>query len=293
MVGWLVNDAQRFRASGEKIMKLSEEKAKIANPPNGMRPMPFLGKIEFKEVTFSYGDEPVLKNVSFTIEAGTFAGFIGPTGGGKSTILSLIMRFYDVQSGCILADGIDVREYDLQYLRRHIGLAMQDIFLFSDTIEGNIAYSDFNAPMDKVLEASRLANVDSFIDDLSEGYDTIVGERGVGLSGGQRQRISLARLLLRDPEVLMLDSVTSAVDIVTERHIHEALSSYNHKKTLILVAQRISSIMDADKVFVLENGNISQSGTHGELIQREGWYRTTFFHQGGFGDGAQQPGQNG
>ena len=208
-------------------------------------------------------------------------GIIGATGSGKSTLTNLMCRFYDVSSGEVLIDGVNVRDMSLYDLRNNIGMAMQDVFLFSDTVEGNIAYGRPHCSFEEVEWASKVANADTFIRNMPEGYDTIVGERGVGLSGGQKQRISLARALLKKPAIVILDDTTSAVDMETETQIQEALTSLENKETVFIIAHRISSIKDADIILVLDNGMIVEQGTHDELVEKKGYYYTVFTHQYG------------
>lgn len=208
-------------------------------------------------------------------------GIIGPTGAGKSTIMNLLCRFYDTTGGEVLVDGIDVRELNLYDLRDNIGMAMQDVFLFSDTIEGNIAYAKPDCPFEDVKKAAIMVDANHFIQHLPEGYDTVVGERGVGLSGGQKQRISLARALLKDPSILILDDTTSAVDMETESYIQEQLNSGKIKCTIFIIAYRISSIKDADLILVMDNGRIIERGTHEQLLKNQGYYAETFKNQYG------------
>ncbi len=279
MSGWLVNDVERFHASADKVMALFEEDPSITSPENPVTPDRVAGKVEFRNVTFSYGDETVLKNISFSVKPGTKVGIIGPTGSGKTSIARLLCRFYDCQEGSILVDDVDVRRYNLQDLRTHVGIAMQDVFLHSDTIEGNIAFGVPDAPTEDVYEAAKLANVDDFIHDMPDGYDTIIGERGVGLSGGQRQRVALARLLIKQPPIMIFDDTTSSVDVETEQHIFTALKTYAHSKTMFLIAHRIISVMDADLILVLQDGHIIEQGTHQELLAQKGYYHTVWQHQ--------------
>ncbi len=284
MAGWLVNDAQRFAAAAERLDKLFALESALPEGEKSLRPLSVAGKVEFKDVSFSYGDEKVLENISFAAEPGMTVGVLGPTGSGKSTLAKLLCRYYDASSGRILLDGIDLRDYDLDFLRSNVGLAMQDVFLFSDTIEGNIAFGRPDAPLEAVLEASRLANAHEFVQDLEEGYDTIIGERGVGLSGGQRQRVALARLLLASPPVMILDDTTSSVDIETEERIQESLRSLRGEKTMLVIAHRISSIMRADLILVLREGRVAERGTHAQLVAMDGYYAEVYRHQ--TGDGA-------
>ena len=195
--------------------------------------------------------------------------------------MNLLCRFYDVTDGEVLGDGINVKDLDLYNLRANIGMAMQDVFLFSDTVEGNIAYSRPDCPFEEVQKAAIMADADAFIQAMPDGYDTIVGERGVGLSGGQKQRISLARALLKEPSILILDDTTSAVDMETESYIQKQLSSIDHQCTIFVVAYRISSIKDSDVILVLNNGHIVEQGTHDELLAKNGYYATVFRHQYG------------
>jgi len=284
MAGWLVNDAQRFAAAAERLDKLFALESALPQGGKALRPDAVEGRIEFREVSFSYGDEKVLEDISFLAESGMTVGILGPTGSGKSTLAKLLCRYYDVGSGGILLDGVDLRDYDLDFLRSRVGIAMQDVFLFSDTIEGNIAFGRPDAPVEEVFQASRLANAHEFVQDLEEGYDTIIGERGVGLSGGQRQRVALARLLLASPPVMILDDTTSSVDIETEEKIQESMRSLAGEKTMILIAHRISTIMHADLILVLRDGRIAERGTHGELLAMDGYYAEVYRHQ--TGDGA-------
>lgn len=278
MAGWLINDIQRFNASANKIHGLLETETKIKTPKSasvhGIK-----GNVQFKNVSFGYEDGEVIKNVSFEARPGQTIGIIGPTGSGKSTLVNLICRFYDVTEGEVLIDGVNVKEWDVRKLRNNIAVAMQDIFLFSDTIEGNIAYGVPEAPMERVRQVAGLAGAHEFITEMPEGYDTIVGERGVGLSGGQKQRIALARALLKNPAVLILDDTTSAVDMETEHEIQKALKTVFSSRTNFIIAHRISSVKNADLILVVDDGEIIERGRHEELLSKKGYYYSVYSNQ--------------
>ncbi|WP_253198960.1 ABC transporter ATP-binding protein [Clostridium estertheticum] len=285
MAGWLINDIQRFSASGEKIIELMNTKPKIKNSENQVEEDRIKGNIEFKNVNFNYGDEEVLENINLKVSPGQTIAIIGHTGSGKSTFVSLLCRFYECTKGEILIDGYDIKDFNLRRLRKNIAVAMQDIFLFSDTIEGNIAYGLPTASMDEVKWAAGIAGADDFINKMEEGYDTIVGERGVGLSGGQKQRISLARALLKNPSIIILDDTTSSLDIQTENNIRHSLDKYFKDKTTFIIAHRISSVKNADMILVLNNGRIVERGTHSELLVKKGEYYNVYINQfGNFDD---------
>jgi ATP-binding cassette, subfamily B, multidrug efflux pump len=281
MAGWLINDVQRFATSGEKVISLLETETSISNSDKAVTKERLLGMVEFRNVSFSYGDEKVLESISLKAKPGQTIAVIGPTGAGKSTLVSLISRFYDCTSGEILIDGVNIRDIELQTLRRNISVAMQDIFLFSDTIEGNVSYGVPQAPMEEVEWAAGVADAHEFILRFTEGYDTIVGERGVGLSGGQKQRIALARALIKNPSVLILDDTTSSVDIETEHEIHKTLRSFYNDKTTFIIAHRISSVKNADMILVLEDGKIVEQGRHQELLDKKGYYYSVYVNQVG------------
>ncbi|MBE5877819.1 MAG: ABC transporter ATP-binding protein [Lachnospiraceae bacterium] len=280
-IGWRINDIQRFTTSVEKIYATYSEEPKVRIPKKPIEKKKFKGEIEFRNVSYSADDEDIIRNISFHVQPGQTVGILGSTGAGKSTIMNLLCRFYDVTEGEVLVDGYNVKSLDLYNLRQNIGMAMQDIFLFSDTIEGNIAYSRPNCPFEQVKKAAIMADANHFINTLPDGYDTIIGERGVGLSGGQKQRISLARALLKEPSILILDDTTSAVDMETESYIQKQLKSINHSCTTFVIAYRISSIKDSDIILVLDNGRIVEQGSHEELLQNNGYYATVFRHQYG------------
>ncbi|HWT73497.1 MAG TPA: ABC transporter ATP-binding protein [Mobilitalea sp.] len=279
--GWLANDYENFVASVEKIYSTVIVEPSIREPEKAITKERFKGDIVFSHVSYNADDEVILKDINFHIIPGQNVGIIGATGSGKSTLMNLLCRFYDVTDGEIKIDGINLKDMDLFSLRDNIGMAMQDVFLFSDTIEGNIAYGRPNCSFEEVEAAAKIANAHNFILQMPDGYDTIVGERGVGLSGGQKQRISLARALLKNPSIIILDDTTSAVDMETESQIQSELGSLNKKQTVFIIAHRISSIKDADQILVVDNGRIIETGNHEELLEKKGYYYTVFHHQYG------------
>ena len=274
-MGNIMNEFQRFSAASKKVMEIYYSEPKIKDHENVVsHPGRFQGKIEFKDVSFQYedGDIPVLHDMNFTINPNETVAIMGETGCGKTSLIHLIPRFYEPTKGEILIDGIPVENLKLCDLRKQIGLATQDVLLYSDTIEGNIAYGDSHISQEEVVKFAKYSAASDFIAKMPEGYDTIVGERGVGLSGGQKQRISLARALAVKPSILILDDTTSAVDMETEKQIQNSLKELDFPCTKVIIAQRISTTKAADKIIVLQNGYITESGTHEELIAKHGYY---------------------
>ena len=273
-LGMLINDVQRFFASCQMIIEIFYAQPTIADRymarDPGVRPQ---GDVEYRNVTLTIDGATILDDISFHVKPGQTLGIIGTTGSGKTTLVGMLTRINDPTSGDVLLDGEPVQSYTLKALRRHIGVAMQDVFLFSDTVDSNIAYGDPDMPFEDVQKYARTADADEFIRKMEDGYDTLVGERGVGLSGGQKQRISLARALAIRPAVLILDDTTSAVDMETEKYLQEQLRNLDFPCTKIIIAQRVSSIEDADLILVLDRGRIVESGTHRELLKNKGFYR--------------------
>lgn len=279
-LGFLINDTQRFAVSCERVRELYDSTVEIQSPENAVT-TPIKGDIDFEHVNLSFDGNQILKDIDVHIPAGSTVGIMGPTGSGKSSIFNLLTRFIDVRSGCVKVDGVDVRDYDLDHLRRNIGIALQDVFLFSDTVESNIAYGVPDTPVENVYNSAKDADADNFVRKLPDGYDTIVGERGMGLSGGQKQRLALARALAMNSPILVLDDTTSAVDMETERYIQKQLAARSPKATTLIVAQRISSVKNADMILVIEDGRISESGTHQELLAKKGYYYNVYCIQQG------------
>jgi len=277
-IGNIINLSQRYIAARDRLLEilnspLEKEDIDAICPP-------IRGEIVFDNVTFRYDKaRPVIKNISFRVDPGETIAIVGPTGCGKSALLELISRLYDPQKGLISIDGTDIRRFKLDYLRKNIGAVFQEPFLFSDTIKDNIAFGKPTATMGEIIEASKKAHCHEFIMSLPQGYDTMVGERGVTLSGGERQRVSLARALLVKPPILILDEATSSVDVETELLIHEALSEIIKTTTTFIVAHRFSTIRNADKIIVLEDGKIVEEGTHEELLNRMGNYARVYHLQ--------------
>ena len=283
MVGVLTNAAINSFASYEKMMALLEEEPKIFSETDATV-SPVMGKVEFRDVSLSYDGTVALKNVSFVAEQGMRIGIMGQTGSGKTTLIQLISRFYDPDSGVILIDDIPVREWNLETIRNSVSASQQEVFLFSDTVGANIAYGNPKASMEEIKEAAQIAMAAEFIEKLPEGYETVIGERGVTLSGGQKQRLALARAILKDPAVLVLDDTTSALDSETEEQIRKAISLNCDDKTVFIISQKISSVKDCDMILVLKDGEMIQKGTHEELLKEtDGYYYGVYVHQYGGG----------
>jgi subfamily B ATP-binding cassette protein MsbA len=257
----------------ERIREVLETETQVRNA-RGARPAPrFKGKIEFDRVSFSYdGSRGVLDDVSLTIEPGQLAALVGPTGAGKTTIVSLLPRFYEFSSGQIRIDGQDIRRFKIKSLRQQISFVLQESLLFHAPLWQNIAYGKPEATRDEIVRAARLANADEFIEKMPEAYDTMVGERGVTLSGGQRQRITIARAIIRKAPILILDEPSSGLDSAAEKLVFDALANLMEGRTSIVIAHRLATVRRADVIFVIDNGKVVESGTHGELLDRGGLY---------------------
>ncbi len=278
-LGFHINNYTQSKASGERVLEILNhyvhvkdiEGAEHLNGPS------VKGRVRFEHVSFAYPDKlPALRDISIDAAAGSVIGLLGGTGSGKSTIIQLLLRAYNVQEGSIMIDGRDIRSLTLESLRSQIAVVFQETFLFSSTIRNNIAYGRNDISMESVIKAAKLARAHDFISELPEGYDTIVGERGLGLSGGQKQRIAIARALIKDPKILILDDATSAVDMETEHEIQMGFREVMKGRTTFIIAHRISSLKHADEIVVLDQGRIVQRGTHERLVREQGPYRETY-----------------
>ncbi|ERK29528.1 ABC transporter ATP-binding protein [Clostridium intestinale] len=279
MLGWLTNMIAQNNASANKIFKIMDIEPAIKDSENPLSPALLKGNIKFKSVSFKYREEEILKNVDLDIPAGSTVALMGTTGSGKTSIINLLGRYYDVSEGKVLIDGIDVRNIKLDILRNAISIVPQDVFLFSDTIEENIRFGNRNATDEELLQASTLACASEFISELSDGYATIIGERGLGLSGGQKQRISIARALVRKAPILILDDATSALDMETEFQLLKNLNTLNNSATVFIIAHRISAVKNADIILFLDNGQVIEKGTHEELLKSKGKYYEVYKEQ--------------
>jgi ATP-binding cassette subfamily B protein len=278
-LGMWIGQAQRATASGERIFEVLDEPEEIANRHDAVDLPDGLGRLHFDRAGFSYGvGRPVLEDVDLEVEAGQTIALIGHTGSGKTTLTSLVARFYDVTSGRVLIDGADVRDVTLESLRSEIGVISQDPFLFSATVRENIAFGKTDALDEEVREAARLAQADEFVDRLPDGYDTVIGERGITLSGGQRQRIAIARALIVDPRILILDDATASVDATTEARIRLGLREAMRGRTTLIIAHRLSTIALADEIVVLDRGRIVARGVHDQLLESSPVYREIYDH---------------
>ena len=259
-------------AAGERVLALLDEKSKITNAPDAVRMTGLHDEIEFRDVRFSYDNKEVICGVNFKIRKGETVALVGPSGGGKSTLSDLIPRFYDIQGGAILIDGVDIRQYDIESLREYMGVVSQETILFNDTIANNLRLGKQDATDEEIRQAAVVANAHNFIMETEHGYQTNIGDRGMKLSGGQRQRLSIARAVLKNPEILILDEATSALDTESEKLVQEALNALLKGRTSLVIAHRLSTIHNADRIIVIEKGRIAEQGTHQQLMERHGIY---------------------
>lgn len=272
MLGELTDLLSRTVSSANKIFAIMDKDPSIKTKENFKDVKNIKGNIKFEGVNFKYDDKLVLKNINLDIEAGSTVAIMGATGAGKSSLINLIGRYYDTCKGSIKIDGIDIKEYNLEFLRKNMAIVPQETFLFSETILNNIKFSNENASFEEIKEASKLACANEFIEGLELGYNTEIGERGIGLSGGQKQRIAIARSLVRKAKILILDDSTSALDMETEHELLKNLSNRKHESTTFIIAHRISAVKNADLIIYLEDGQIKESGTHDELLKKKGRY---------------------
>jgi len=264
---------QRGMAGFARFCEIMDDKPDFADDPNAITCDRLQGNILFKDVTFSYDhSSKIINNINLNIKAGEIIAFVGPTGAGKTTICNLIPRFYDVQSGAIYIDGIDIKEITLESLRNNIGIVQQDVFIFSENVHDNIAYGRIDASEEEIISAAKAAEAHEFITALPDGYDTNIGERGVKMSGGQKQRISIARIFLKNPPILILDEATSALDNETEKKIQRALNSLSKNRTTLIIAHRLATVQKADRIVVLTEDGIVEQGKHEELLLKKGVY---------------------
>lgn len=273
------NTIQQGLAAASRIFEVLDTAPEITNKP-GAKVLKSINKgIEFQDVSFRYEEEMVLKNINLKIKVGEVVAFVGASGGGKTTLLNLLPRFYDVSSGRILIDGIDIRDYTVESLRSMIGIVTQQTILFNDTVKNNIAYGKMGEPMEEIIKAAQAANAHGFIQNLPQGYDTIIGEQGIKLSGGERQRISIARALLKNAPILILDEATSSLDSESEIEVQKALEYLMQGRTTLVIAHRLSTIRRADRIVVISNGTIAEIGTHEELLEKNGEYKRLYLMQ--------------
>jgi ATP-binding cassette subfamily B protein len=279
-MGWVINLMQRGRASLGRIQELLKQIPSIDAPKNPRAlPSPFRGEIEFRGVTVRHGDRVALDRVNLKIAGGSTVAIVGHTGGGKTTLVNLIPRLLDPTEGSVLLDGVDLREFDPRQLRQLIGFVPQETFLFSSTLGENIAFGVKEANEQQIARAAEISGLAPDIAGFPAGYQTVVGERGITLSGGQKQRTAIARAVMRDPRILILDDALSSVDTVTEERILEALSTIMRNRTTILISHRVSTVRHADRIFVIEDGRIAEQGSHAELIAKGGYYADLYQKQ--------------
>jgi len=273
MLGMVWTGYQQMSAAAERVFEIIDALPEVKEKPGALSLPPIRGHVVFEDVSFGYSkDRMILKNVNLEAKPGETVAILGPTGSGKSTVIRLLPRFYDVTSGRTLVDGYDIRDVKIESLRKNIGIVSQEIFLFNMSVKENIAYGNPKASIGDIVKAAKIANAHDFIEKLPKGYDTIIGERGITLSGGQQQRVAIARALLMNPRILILDDSTSSVDVDTEYEIQQALSALLRERTTLVITQRISTIRNADRIVVLENGSIVEEGTHEFLMAKKGAY---------------------